>query len=82
MKTCVEILSIEDLTRILTYKHYLFTSVTVRPYGINNYDPRNGWHTHIVSIDNKAIGFTSGMPKPASFNLKGSLKRLWGMLKW
>jgi len=63
METCVVIPStMTDLARHFSYKHI----TTYKPEDIKveyqGYDKRNGWHTHIVTINGCAVGYTDEMP--------------------
>ena len=57
-----EVRSLEDLAGQLTLDDGIIGSADARllnvtPYG---YDDRIDWHTHIVTYDGGAIGFTNG----------------------
>ncbi len=54
MSEVVEVNSLSELQRIVG-KGVL----TVKKYG-SGIDERNGWDTHLVSLDGEAMGFTDG----------------------
>jgi hypothetical protein len=61
MQTCVEIKNHSELVAHLrTIFGPTVTASNVRVGRCQGTDPRNGWNTHEVIWDGKAIGFTNG----------------------
>ncbi len=65
MATAVDASTLADLERIVG--EFLAGPstkgrITVRSYS-RGYDPRNGWDTHLVMLDNNVVGFSDGMPQ-------------------
>ena len=61
LKTVVDIKSKEDLYALLKEAYggiFSIDNIAIKPHG---YDNRIGWNTHIVTINNNAIGYTDGM---------------------
>ena len=72
METTIELRDTKELEELVVAwakKHYIrsigdFYRVDVSPYG--GVDSRNGWDTHIVTLDGNAVGFTDGMPETST----------------
>lgn len=59
MATVVPVRSKSELVTIIL-DSFLFPEnhIEIKPY--SGIDPRNGWDTHLVSVNGKAVGFTDG----------------------
>lgn len=63
MATCVEITGMRDLEEILSQDDSCCGSILVEQYShdpLRGFDVRNGWDTHLVSVNGCAVGFTNG----------------------